>query len=83
MLNLNYWCESEEHKKELISRYNDNEQKYQQELREKYNPDNIFKNNDKKNSIQEEIIENEVALVEYKESIFKKIINKIKSIFRK
>lgn len=81
MLNLNYWCESEEHKKELIARYNDNEQKYQEELREKYNPDNIFKKRNKENEIEENIIQNEVALVEYKESIFRKVINKIKKIF--
>ncbi len=81
MLNLNYWCESEEHKKELIDRYNDNEQKYQEELREKYNPDNIFKKNNQEKSIEKNIVKEEVAMVEYKESIFKKIINKIKSIF--
>lgn len=81
MLNLNYWCESEEHKKELISRYNDNEQKYQQDLREKYNPDNIFKKHNQENEIEENIIQNENSLVEYKEPLFRRIINKIKNIF--
>lgn len=81
MLNLNYWCKSEEHKKELISRYNDNEQKYQEELREKYNPDNIFKNRNQEKSVEENIVKEEVALVEYKESIFRTVINKIKKIF--
>ena len=81
MLNLNYWCKSEEHKKELISRYNDNEQKYQEELREKYNPDNIFKNYKQEKSVEENIVKEEVALVEYKESIFRTVINKIKKIF--
>ena len=47
------------------------------EIREKYNPDNLFK---KKENIQEENKE-ELQLVEVKESIFKKIINKIKEIF--
>lgn len=77
MLNLNYWCENEEHKRELIARYNDNEKKHQEKLREKYNPENIFKR-----KYEEKIIEKENSLVEYKESIFKKIINKIKSIFK-
>ena len=53
-----------------------NQQKEEQEKRERYNPDNIFKNRNTEN-----IIQNEVALVEYKESIFKRFINKIKSIF--
>lgn len=39
MLNLNYWCESEEHKEELLNKYYNNELKHQEEIREKYNPD--------------------------------------------
>ena len=81
MLNLNYWCESEEHKKELIARYNDNEQKYQEELHKKYNPDNILKKDNQEKSIEDNILKEEVVMAVYKESIFKKFINKIKSIF--
>ena len=81
MLNLNYWCENEEHKKELLSKYDDNERKYQEELREKYNPDNIFNNEYQDNKIKEDIIQEEISLVEYKESVFTRIINKIKQIF--
>ncbi len=77
MLNLNYWCESEEHKQELLAQYKENEEKYQEELREKYNPDNIFKDKQEK-SIP--VAEN-MQMVSYKESIFKRIINKIKTIF--
>ena len=33
MLNLNYWCETEEEKQELIKHYTENERKYQEELR--------------------------------------------------
>ena len=43
-LNYNYWCKDEQKKKELAQLYYDNEIKQEQELREKYNPDNIFKN---------------------------------------
>lgn len=43
MLMLNYWCESEEQKQELTNVFEENEKKYQEELRKKYNPDNIFK----------------------------------------
>ena len=59
-----------------------NEQK-REEVREKYNPDNIFKKQHQENGIEENIIQNEVALVEYKESIFKRFINKLKSIILK
>lgn len=78
LLHLNYWCENEEEKKQLRQMFKSNEDRYQRELREKYNPDNLFKNN-----IQESTINNEVSLVEYKESIFRKLINKIKSFWYK
>lgn len=78
LLHLNYWCENEEEKKQLKQMFKSNEDRYQCELREKYNPDNMFKNN-----IQESTIKNEVSLVEYKESIFRKLINKIKSFLYK
>lgn len=57
-----------------------NEMSYQEEIREKYNPDNLFKRQEQEKNA-EEVVTNQVALVEYKESIFKKIINKIKNIF--
>lgn len=41
-LNLQYWCK-EDRKQELLEIYSNNEKKYQEELREKYNPDDIFK----------------------------------------
>lgn len=59
---------------------------YQIELRKKYNPDNIFPNNNQlkqktsDNSHNIKSIDSNLSLIEYKESIFKKIINKIKSI---
>lgn len=82
MLNLNYWCETEEEKQELIIHYTENERKYQEELRKKYNTDNIFQKNNKENK-QEETTEQQVALVEHRESVIRKLINKIKSIFHR
>lgn len=82
MLNLNYWCETEEEKQELIKHYTENERKYQEELRKKYNTDNIFQKNNKENK-QEKTTEEQVALVEHKESIIRRLINKIKSIFHR
>ena len=51
----------------------------EQELREKYNPDNLFKKHSLKQ--EENVIMNEVSMVEYKEPLFKRFINKIKNIF--
>lgn len=76
LLHLNYWCENLNEKNELNQMFKNNEDRYQDGLRKKYNPDNIFKK-----QVQENIMKNEVALVEYKESIFKRLINKIKSLF--
>ena len=75
MLCVNYWCDSEEEKQELIKAYSENEKKNEAEIREKYNPDNIFKNT-------EQVHENK-ELVEYNESIIKRLWNKIKSFFVK
>lgn len=82
MLNINYWCNNEEEKKELIQLYAENDKKKEEELREKYNPDNIFKKK------QTENISNtgdaNTSLIEYKESnFFKKILDKIMSLFKK
>lgn len=44
MLMLNYWCESDNQKQKLKQTFEENERKYQEELREKYNPNNIFNN---------------------------------------
>lgn len=82
LLHLNYWCENVNEKNELIQIFKNNEDRYQEELREKYNPDNIFKKRNQENETEEKIIQNEVALVEYKESIVKRFINIIKSIFK-
>ena len=48
LLHLNYWCNNEEEKEKLREIFKRNEQKYQEELREKYNSDNLFKKNKKK-----------------------------------
>lgn len=79
LFHLNYWCNSDEEKNELKTLFKTNEEKHQVEIREKYNPDNLFK---KRNSQQEEnIITNEASMVEYKEPFFKGIFNKIKRMF--
>lgn len=83
MLNLNYWCENEEEKQELIMAYSHNDKKRNKEIRERYNPDNIFKNRNKEKEI-EQITEEITAIVEYKkENFIQKLLNKIKRLFKR
>lgn len=83
LFHLNYWCNSDEEKQQLKQLFKTNEEKHQAEIREKYNPDNLFKNRNPQPIVDSQPVVNEVAMVEYKESFFKKFINKIKSIFHR
>ena len=84
LLMIQYWYKDESKKQKLLEVLDENERKYQEELREKYNPDNIFKNktsetsdigNDNNNNSED--ISVNMQIVEYKEPIFKRIVNKI------
>lgn len=77
LLYLNYWYETEEEKSELEKMYAQNATNKEQELRGKYNPDNIFKKEQEKTEKQE------TMMVEYKEPLFRRILNMIKRILRK
>lgn len=81
LFHLNYWSESNEDKEELMKIFTDNEDNYKVELREKYNPDNLFqkkKKNDYNNNL------NEKAVIEIKEkTLIQKILIRIKSLFLK
>lgn len=85
---LNYWCNPEE-KEEYKRTLEENEKKYYQEMQEKYNPDNLFKNeikNEKKIETQKNNTVNNIQnteMIEYKESFFKKIFNRIRELFIK
>lgn len=43
MLNINYWCEDEKHKQELLRKYHENDIEKEEKLKSKYNTDNLFK----------------------------------------
>lgn len=73
LLNLQYWCEDENEKRRLKEVYDKNEKIYQEHLQVQFNPNEIFK--------KKETIKESVSIVEYKESIIKKLINKIKNMF--
>lgn len=66
---------NENEKNELLKIWNDNEKKYQKELNEKYNPDNIFKKVLEQEAANIEKLEenNNTALIDYKESFFTKL----------
>lgn len=75
LLQLNYWCESEEEKQEILRELVNTDKIREEELREKNNRNNIFED---KNNKQPE----NVAVVEYKEpNLIRIILNKIKSMF--
>lgn len=73
LLNLQYWCENENEKRRLKEVYAKNEKIYQEHLKEQFNPNEIFK--------KKEPIKESVSVVEYKESLIKKIISKLKNMF--
>lgn len=74
VLKYNYWS-TEIEKKHIAEKLYKNEELYQQELQELYDPNNLFKNKRDTSSTS-------TAIIEYKESIFTKIRNWIKHIFK-
>lgn len=76
LLNLQYWCKDEEEKKRLREIYAQNEKKYQNMLYEKYNPNDIFKKEKSIVQTNNKTKEN-MQMIEYKEPLFKRIIDKI------
>ena len=75
-----YIC-TEEEKKEYIQLCND--YFFEEEVRKNNLYNQKSWNADEENNVKEEISKSELALVEYKENIFQKIINKLKDIFKK
>lgn len=70
-LNLKYWCSKDE-KKELLKIYKQNDEKIEQELKEKYNVNNLFKNKQKQET---QLVEKETK--NYIKMLIEKIINTI------
>ncbi len=74
LLYYNYIALPEE-KKEIIQKWNENEARYQERLRRKYNLDNVFKKENTKEN-------NNTSMIEYKKNIFQRIFEKIKEIIK-
>lgn len=73
-----YWATSEQRERILLKQNRDRI-KIEEQKKEKYNPENLFKKTNQTYNPKESI--EEVSIRKYKESIFKRFINKIKSIF--
>ena len=75
---------SKEEREELIKRDTDKLLEFEKELREKYDPDNLFKNRKNNSQTIEENISEVSAIIEYKEKNFiQKLFDKIKHLFRR
>lgn len=94
MLYLNYWCKDEEEKEELKKIFTENEKRVKKELDEKYEVFKTNNNNQVSNTISDEtqseeniaktvVQPEESKMIVYKESIIRKILNKVMSFFRR
>lgn len=82
ILNLNYWCKSEEEKQEFLNKLAENE-KEKKELEERYNPENLFKNKVKNNNANN-LYEEKLQMIEYKKQNFiQRLLGRIARFFKK
>ena len=78
-----YIC-NDEQKKEYILKCKKYEEEKERYLRDKYNPDNLFKNKNVTKIIDNEIQQKSTFMVEYKEKNFiQRLLDKIKCLFKK
>ena len=76
-INLEYWCDSEERKK-FIEIYKRNDEK----LSKSYDITKVFENRNQKRKENKKLDET-TSLIEIKENLFQKRINKIKKFFKR
>ncbi len=83
ILNLNYWCDSENEKNDFLDELRRNGEYEKEALEEKYNPDNIFKKKNEQNDGNNEKNEN-LQLIEYKDKNFiQRFLSKIRKLFKR
>ena len=78
-LYIKYINDSSSEKAILLKKYEQNEIINHKNLKEKYSYDNLFKKNN--THFQDNYNVEEVSMIKYKESIFKKLLDKLKRIF--
>ena len=76
-----YWCPNRKVKNDLYKIYAKNEQKVQKEMQQNLN--DLFKNKRKDTTQNNVQVQNQVAMVEYKNSIFAQIVNLLKKVWRR
>ena len=82
LIYYSYMCNSDEERKLYLLTLNNNEKKFQDDLRKKYDYSNLFK--DKTEKKENLIVDNNTTqLVKYKENFFVKFINYIKKLFKR
>ena len=78
-----FWCSDSQRQnfdKALIK----NQIKHEKELREKYNPEYLFKREERQTDKERKISrQNEIAITNHKNTLFSKIIMKIKAILKR
>lgn len=78
IINTKFWCTPEQ--KEIFNdKLKENQKIYEEELRKKYNPNNLFK--DRKIKVENNV-EDSVVMVEYKEPFLTKVRNWLKRILK-
>ena len=83
VIKYNYWS-TEEEKKQLKKIFYENEKQYQEELKRKYNPDNIVINNNMNSVVDIPENNQEKSLVKTDElKWYKRLWNRIKNFFGK
>lgn len=75
-----YWA-TDYQKARIIEKENQEREELERQKREKYNPDDIFLRNYPKENNEEDKVEVN-AMIEYRETFFKKLINFIKNFFK-
>ena len=80
MLKMKYWCETEDEKNEILDTLKENEKIYQEELRKKYNVDDLFGDKYKVNSLINEEKESSIEVIKFKKKNF--FVRLFERIFR-
>ena len=80
MLKMKYWCETEDEKNEILNTLKENEKMYQDELRKKYNVDDLFGDKYKVNSLINEEKESSIEVIKFKKKNF--FVRLFERIFR-
>lgn len=83
LLNLKYICEDEAEKERLMLIYEENEKRYEEIMKVDFDSKDIFSQNSYQNLAGEDLSGLPKSLEAKEESIIRKIINKIKHVFKK